>query len=395
MMNRLFVASLTIFCLLSVMPYPCEAQQDSVIYACVKSDGTMRIVPAPDSCRRSEALLSWNAKGPPGPSLPPWLGFEVNCDQSESINDALAHQSESITISVRGTCSEEVFINRDHVILTAINPNNPPTLTHEGTPLFVSGARDVSLSNLKITGSPSYVGVIASNSQVTLESCEIWNKSIGVEMGGLSAVDIRNSQIHDNGGGISIGAGGVLTIYDTHVDGNNSTGIGVTASTLHTVRSTISNNGLGIELGHGAAVILEHSDVSWNSPGEGIGAGGSSVNLTESTLTYNAGAGIWGESTFVLLGGGNTISNNSGGGIALSAGSSLAYRAYTGANVIKDNEGCGLTMIVSSFAIGKGITIEETGSCAISCDTDAAICDPTYVKGAIGGCGDKCPTQQP
>ena len=31
MMNRLFAASLTILCLLVIMAYPCEAQQNSVI----------------------------------------------------------------------------------------------------------------------------------------------------------------------------------------------------------------------------------------------------------------------------------------------------------------------------------------------------------------------------
>ena len=131
------------------------------------------------------------------------------------------------------------------------------------------------------------------------------------------------------------------------------------ASTLHAVRSTINHNSLGIQPGHGAAVILEFSDVSYNGPGEGIGAGGSTIHLSDSTLTHNGVAGIWGESTDVMLYGGNTIANNPGQGLALTAGSSLTCRIWSGPNLIKDNGGCGLAMTVSSFAIWEGVKIEQ------------------------------------
>jgi hypothetical protein len=396
MMHRLLVTSSTILCVLVVMTYPCKGQD--AIRACVKSDGTIRILLSPsDSCKiKNEVPLTLNTpgptgpEGPPGPPLPRWLGFNVDCDHAGSINDALAHQAESITVSISGTCYEAVVINRDHVILQATDPGSPPILIHEGTPVSVSRARDVSLLNLKITGSPFNNGVMVSNSHVTVESCEIWNKGSGMLMEGPSVVDIRNSQIHNNGTGISVGAGGVLTIDYTNVEHNNGAGIGVIAATVHTVRSGINHNGLGIQLGHGAAAILELSDVSWNTPGEGIGAGSSSIHMSDSKLTNNGVAGIWGESTDVMLYGGNEISNNQGGGIALTAGSSLTSRDWTGQNVIKDNRGCGLAMIVSSFAIGGGIKIQQPTGCAISCDTALAICDRQYITGTISGCGPKC-----
>jgi hypothetical protein len=59
MMNRLFVASLTVFCLLAAMAYPCQAEQ---IYGCYQKDnGNLRIVNSPVACKRAELLISWHA----------------------------------------------------------------------------------------------------------------------------------------------------------------------------------------------------------------------------------------------------------------------------------------------------------------------------------------------
>lgn len=41
--------------------------QTGVIYACVLSDGTMRIVPAGTTCKKNETGLNWNQQGPVGP----------------------------------------------------------------------------------------------------------------------------------------------------------------------------------------------------------------------------------------------------------------------------------------------------------------------------------------
>jgi len=379
---------------LTSLQFPSDASGVASLPSPNPKEGTYLLTVTNSKKVSGTAYLTIGAAGPPGDIDQP-RAYKVYCDTGGSVSDALTQAGDGVaglTISISGTCHEEVFINRDHVILTAADPNNPPTLTHDGTPVFVNRARDVSLSHLKITGPPSNNGVIVSNSQVTLEFCEISNKGLGVLMEGPSVVDIRNSRIHDNGGGISVGAGGVLTIYDTYVKENTGTGIGSNASTVHAVHSTISHNRGGMELWDGAAAILEQSDVSWNSPNEGIYSLGSSVHLTDSTLTYNGVAGIWVEGTSVMLAGGNTISNNTGGGIALFAGSSLAHRKWSGSNVISNNGNCGLTAIVSSFAIGEqGVMIDQSESCAIYCDTALAICDPADIVGSIDGCGLRCP----
>jgi hypothetical protein len=66
MINRLLVTSLTILCLLAVMPYPAQSQE-SVIFACIqKNNGQARIVSGPSNCNPSEVSVSWNVVGPSG-----------------------------------------------------------------------------------------------------------------------------------------------------------------------------------------------------------------------------------------------------------------------------------------------------------------------------------------
>ena len=226
------------------------------------------------------------------------------------------------------------------------------------------------------------------------ESRDISNKGSGVPTEGPSAAYIRESRIHGNETGVSVGPCGVVSIENTNVDMNRERGIG-SASYIYILSSTVDRNGLGIQLGYGAAAVLQSSDVSSNGPGERIGAGGSSIHLADSKLTNNGVAGIWGESTFVTLYGRNAISGNTGDGIALGAGSGLADRAWNGMNLVNNNGGCGLHVIGSSFAIdGGGVLIDQPGGCAIGCETALAICDPAAViDGEIGGCGSGCPSQ--
>ena len=46
---------------------PASAQ---LIDACVKNDGSLRIVGSPADCRSKESPISWNATGPEGPQGP-------------------------------------------------------------------------------------------------------------------------------------------------------------------------------------------------------------------------------------------------------------------------------------------------------------------------------------
>jgi hypothetical protein len=64
------------------------AQSDGVIYACVLNDGTLRIVPDADQCKKNETLYSWNIMGPQGnPGLACWdLNGDGLADPEEDLN---------------------------------------------------------------------------------------------------------------------------------------------------------------------------------------------------------------------------------------------------------------------------------------------------------------------
>jgi hypothetical protein len=84
-MNRLFVATSTVLCLVAVLIYPCQVRGDDdgkqrpslrrddplrhdVMYACIqKKNGQMRIVGDAGDCRVSEIAVIWNVIGPQGP----------------------------------------------------------------------------------------------------------------------------------------------------------------------------------------------------------------------------------------------------------------------------------------------------------------------------------------
>jgi hypothetical protein len=70
MINRLFVTTLMIACLMAVMAYPCLAQNNT-IYACyTKSNGAIRVVPTANACKSNEVVISWGVQGPIGPQGP-------------------------------------------------------------------------------------------------------------------------------------------------------------------------------------------------------------------------------------------------------------------------------------------------------------------------------------
>jgi len=65
--NRVLVVLGVVVLLLIAGAAIALAQSDGQIYACVAKDGTLRIVPGADQCKRNETLLTWNIRGPQGP----------------------------------------------------------------------------------------------------------------------------------------------------------------------------------------------------------------------------------------------------------------------------------------------------------------------------------------
>ena len=104
--------------------------------------------------------------GPPGdtpgsPPVPDFLTVQVDCDNGESINDALATLAQVLTIEISGdTCTENVFVQRNFVtlrgetdgsgdpittIVPAITGETPPTF---GNTLLIANSAGITVENL-------------------------------------------------------------------------------------------------------------------------------------------------------------------------------------------------------------------------------------------------------
>ncbi len=228
-----------------------------------------------------------------------------------------------------------------------------------GSVFDVSNASTLALRNLDISGGNSFgAGIdVLGTSTVTLANTDVHNNAGasggGVYVGGTSTVNFSaDSDIYDNTG--SAGAGlivyGTLVGSDTSSDiyGNDSTtdggGIYVSGGTLSlnnadVVANTAVGSGGGIYLTGGAIATLQNSVfVGETAPccqtaanGAGIYASGSQVN-------------ILGASSTVL----NNVATAAGGGIHLTAGSTLTMTGGSvGADVVPDSG--------NEAAIGGGI----------------------------------------
>ncbi len=90
--------------------------------------------------------------GHPGPPLD--ITVNVDCDQGESINAALAQLANKLTVLINGSCEEEVVITRNDVTLQGVDPT--PTITAPpgewSSAIRIEGAHGVSLWDLQMVG---------------------------------------------------------------------------------------------------------------------------------------------------------------------------------------------------------------------------------------------------
>ena len=391
---------------LGLLAPPATADDPVVYTGCIqKSNGSLYNVregTAPmQPCKSKDKQISWNMagqpgpEGPPGPSLPRELTFFVDCDNGESINDALAHQAERLTVYISGMCIEGVLVNRDHVLLAAADTSDPPTITQGGTGVggagvTVSRARDVTLRYLTIDGGNG-VGVRADNSQATLEFCEIRNMTPGVLMEGLSALEIRDTWIHDNiGRGIEVEGGGAVTVRRSEIETTAGAAMLLTASIANVFSSTIRDNTGGIEAHAGSVLIMESSEVSGNGWGITV-TRSSSVQVRSSTISGNTG-GIAGENNSSVYLTDVAVSDSPTSGIAVNSSSNLELY---GRCVVTGN-GYGVTAhLSSSFVAYSPDTTIYGNQVGVTCQQSVGLClEHGGITDSIQGCGPGCQDQQ-
>lgn len=260
----------------------------------------------------------------------------VDCNDGESINRAIrrSNLSEKLTIVVRGTCVENVVIDRDWVTLQpskwgggSIEADSGGTSTWA---VAVFGAQNVTIQDFdSIDAAGGIFAILISNG---------------------SAATIRNNTIH----GASFQGLGIFRTSSAVAEDNwihdNSQGIGVQGSSFaETKHNTITSNTFaGVVVVQSSHVQSSDNDVSGNSSFGVLVEGGSSLKLSGGTITGNGtGVSVLWNSFAEFRPARTTINGNLNYGIVCDKNSSmdLAGVDFTGpANVPGDilNSGCTL-----------------------------------------------------
>jgi hypothetical protein len=169
-----------------------------------------------------------------------------------SINAALAAigQTGPSTISVTGTCNENVTLNNARSLTIFAGPGGAKIVGPQDSDTFdIFLSQDITLQDLEIVGTPGTTVATAGG---------------GVFISDASEVHLVRCNIHDNqGGGVFADTGSLLFLNHTSIQ-NNAPGDGLDVtnnSSADVVGSTIQNNGFPVTGGVGVFVINRSSIV--------------------------------------------------------------------------------------------------------------------------------------
>lgn len=338
------------------------------------------------------------------------IEVSVNCNGGETITEALAAGDPDfpLTITIVGTCVENVTITRDDVTLRGIDPSRSrivgaPDPGPIETPITVLGAERTVVENLTITGG-ELAGIAVATAFFTVRDSVIEdNVRFGIVSGSGAFSRVDNCVIRNNGeDGVVAFGGGFARVYNSTIRENGEHGIGVRengsaqigvapgnvvgpniiesngrhgiqlnrSSSARIESNKIAINGLdgiaviggssvavrdnviesnerrGIQISNGSTADVESTTIA-SSGRDGIGIfNGSSINLTDSVLTSNGrnGMNLFGSSSADVSN--SEIEFNARSGLGISGGSSANLQG----NLIASNNGS-----AGSFAGGIGI----------------------------------------
>jgi hypothetical protein len=362
-MRTAVATALALLCLQA----PAQGQTQEKISGCVASaTGSLYAVRVGDTpaspCLKKDKPISWNIagpEGPPGPSaVPQYLEVPVDCttDPPQSINNALATQAERLTVSINGSCTEEVLISRDDVWLHSGGPEAritaPPGSRNA---IRIQGAQRVRLQGLMLTGGlfTLEADLGASLSAYSLQISGATGS--GFYMGNGVAAYLQDSYITGSQwSGAHMDGGSQLTLWDSHVTDNVSHGIFVQGSSVTLYGTEVARNDAGVGARNGRVVIQPSGNGNstiHDNRASGIGGGASQFYLSSAQVTGNAyeGLGVADGSAAVLDD--VTIEDNGGSGLVVRNGSAVAV---------------GGTGSIKGGPNNPGIRLEDTSTAAVA-----------------------------
>jgi hypothetical protein len=314
----------------------------------------------------------------------------VDCAAGETIAKALTRGDErkSLTILIKGSCSESVVINRSDVKLAAAAPG-----------ATISGP-DPTIDVIRVTGS-----------RVTIDGITVTGGRNGVTADGAPGLIVQNAFVQNTGrNGITYAHGASGVVDSTAVTGNARDGVAVDAAQGTVINSQISNNarmGVGVFNSGSARIGVDNFN---NAGGNIISANawngihivfGSTALIAMNQIIGNGTStdsaalknGVNLASASADLVGGNTISGNIGTGVNLVRSSAIfgdTIFGFTTVNTVSGNGGLGgvFGFLASSLTIRDAVITGNTGSgLALSLNSSAQIISTTIQNNVAGAPG--------
>lgn len=352
----------------------------------------------------------------PGPEQ-----VEVNCDTGETIMDALATGASTITVS--GSCNENVAITRDDISLIADVDGGTVTAASGGfqqAAIFINDAHRINISGLIIEGhtDTGSVGILVTNgASATISDVTIENGANGIQVNINSNISIANSTIRNNTNfGVNVN-GSTVGILDSVITDN---GVGLTSSVngnTFIVSSTFENNNSeislftgsnlssfgGLEVNHeataaGGVIFMRNSSFSSFPIGSGttistdragspaiIAVGNSNLQLNSITITgaINTPAINMGDHTSAVFFTGVTVIG-SGNNPVLDLSNYANVNLFAGAVVTAGINGTGINMNdFSNAAFFPGASLTGGVNCT---DYRAKFSDNSGTVTPVTGC---------
>lgn len=322
--------------------------------------------------------------------------LSVDCDNSESLQaaiDSLAWVPGPNSISVTGTCTENISIDRyDHLTIAAPEGQMATIQPSTGRPMNITKSTDVNLYRLTLSGGGRALQV-GDNSSVYMENCTIENATGAGIYADDSHLTLYRVTSHNNGRyGLNAMGSTVIVWGGLHIE-NNGMGLRLASDSYGFLQgypaedaNVIQNNGWGIVLNYASTLWLYCQNDILNNGNLGMQVfGGSSaviaddvdeegnwlVNRIEGHTDY--GINVMGGS--ILVAGQNRIRFNGSSGIAEAAGIHLsdggtALLQYDDVTLpgpqITDNYGPGILLEMNASMETYGATISNNGGGGIN-----------------------------
>lgn len=322
-----------------------SVDENTVVICVTDASGQVRVVASRTACKKTEHPLVLQQAVAGGQTA-----FTVNCAAGQRIGTVLDQVQTGtlpVTITVTGTCTEAVRIDRDNVTLTVpMGPNAGAGITAPdpgSAPVTITG-RNVHLGGLTLTGGPSGIQV-DNDASLFGNDLRVTGAQTGLTLDQASWANLSGVTVADSAGtGIEMQTGSTLTADDLTITGSGFTG-------LHVWNGSIANVGSGtISYNHHGGVIVQDGgtavlggEISHNDVGGVTSMEGSQVSLSGASIHDNDywGVDISGGSR-VIFSDHNNISANSGSGVTVEDASLGVFQHGDDTTSITDNAAWGV-----------------------------------------------------